>query len=150
MVTARCAGKLHNNRDVDKNKRHCRVQHCLHRESASSRSNLCTSSSRDVRTPRAAPCILRRVCIRDGRRMDALWGCVGTTMEWTTTSTTMIDDGCIDGNNVDDVNECQDRPFAYLTSSFPSSAISSFSGNLLTSLFIWRRNKFRHAYLSAG
>ncbi len=75
--------------------------------------------------------------------MDALRGRVGTTMEWTTTSTTTIDDGCIDGNDVDDVNECHDRPVAYLTSSSPS-AISSFSGNLLTSLFIWRRNKFGH------
>ena len=33
---------------------------------------------RDVRDMR----ILQRVCIRDGRRMDALRGRVGATMEW--------------------------------------------------------------------
>ena len=33
---------------------------------------------RDVRDMR----ILQRVCIRDGRRMDALRGRVGVTMEW--------------------------------------------------------------------
>ena len=48
-----------------------------------------------------------------------------------------------------DVNKCQDHPVAYLISSSPST-ISSLSGNLLTSLFIWRLNKFRHDIFVAG